>query len=124
MCGETFAATREAEAIGRGGAHGHARGLDTERCCEPLAHLVTHAVDPGLLGDHDAVNVHELPAGLAHIAIGLPQEVQDSLGRQAPHPSRLGRPAEFANLVAHIVENAMLNGETIRLDGALRMPPK
>jgi NAD(P)-dependent dehydrogenase (short-subunit alcohol dehydrogenase family) len=55
---------------------------------------------------------------------GLPQEVQDSLGRQAPHPSRLGRPAEFANLVAHIVENAMLNGETIRLDGALRMAPK
>jgi NAD(P)-dependent dehydrogenase (short-subunit alcohol dehydrogenase family) len=55
---------------------------------------------------------------------GLPQEVQESLGRQAPHPSRLGRPAEFANLVAHIVENAMLNGETIRLDGALRMAPK
>jgi NAD(P)-dependent dehydrogenase (short-subunit alcohol dehydrogenase family) len=55
---------------------------------------------------------------------GLPQEVQDSLGQQAPHPSRLGRPAEFANLVAHIVENAMLNGETIRLDGALRMAPK
>ncbi|MDQ0680124.1 NAD(P)-dependent dehydrogenase (short-subunit alcohol dehydrogenase family) [Arthrobacter pascens] len=55
---------------------------------------------------------------------GLPQEVQDSLGQQVPHPSRLGRPAEFANLVAHIVENAMLNGETIRLDGALRMGPK
>jgi NAD(P)-dependent dehydrogenase (short-subunit alcohol dehydrogenase family) len=55
---------------------------------------------------------------------GLPQEVQDSLGQQVPHPSRLGRPAEFANLVAHIAENAMLNGETIRLDGALRMGPK
>jgi NAD(P)-dependent dehydrogenase (short-subunit alcohol dehydrogenase family) len=55
---------------------------------------------------------------------GLPQESQDSLGRQVPHPSRLGRPAEYANLVAHIVENAMLNGETIRLDGAIRMGPK
>ena len=55
---------------------------------------------------------------------GLPQEAQDSLGRQVPHPSRLGRPAEYANLVAHIVENAMLNGETIRLDGAIRMGPK
>jgi NAD(P)-dependent dehydrogenase (short-subunit alcohol dehydrogenase family) len=55
---------------------------------------------------------------------GLPQEAQDSLGRQVPHPSRLGRPAEYANLVAHIVDNAMLNGETIRLDGAIRMAPK
>ena len=55
---------------------------------------------------------------------GLPQESQDSLGRQVPHPSRLGKPAEYASLVAHIVENAMLNGETIRLDGAIRMGPK
>jgi NAD(P)-dependent dehydrogenase (short-subunit alcohol dehydrogenase family) len=55
---------------------------------------------------------------------GLPQEAQDSLGQQVPHPSRLGRPAEYANLVAHIVDNAMLNGETIRLDGAIRMGPK
>ncbi|HYH77579.1 MAG TPA: SDR family NAD(P)-dependent oxidoreductase, partial [Arthrobacter sp.] len=49
---------------------------------------------------------------------GLPQDAQDSLGRQVPHPSRLGKPEEYASLVAHIVENAMLNGETIRLDGA------
>lgn len=52
---------------------------------------------------------------------GLPQDAQDSLGQQVPHPARLGRPAEYANLAAHIVENAMLNGETIRLDGAIRM---
>jgi len=55
---------------------------------------------------------------------GLPQEAQDSLGQQVPHPSRLGRPAEYANLAAHIVDNAMLNGETIRLDGGIRMGPK
>jgi NAD(P)-dependent dehydrogenase (short-subunit alcohol dehydrogenase family) len=55
---------------------------------------------------------------------GLPKEAQDSLGHQVPHPSRLGRPAEYANLAAHIVDNAMLNGETIRLDGAIRMGPK
>ncbi|MFD1214690.1 SDR family NAD(P)-dependent oxidoreductase, partial [Arthrobacter sp. GCM10027362] len=55
---------------------------------------------------------------------GLPAEAQESLGRQVPHPARLGRPAEYANLAAHIVENAMLNGETIRLDGAIRMAPK
>jgi NAD(P)-dependent dehydrogenase (short-subunit alcohol dehydrogenase family) len=55
---------------------------------------------------------------------GLPQEAQDSLAAQVPHPSRLGRPAEFAALVQHIVENPMLNGETIRLDGAIRMGPR
>jgi NAD(P)-dependent dehydrogenase (short-subunit alcohol dehydrogenase family) len=55
---------------------------------------------------------------------GLPPEAQDSLGKQVPHPSRLGKPAEYASLVAHIVDNAMLNGETIRLDGAIRMAPK
>ncbi|MDD3763497.1 MAG: 3-hydroxyacyl-CoA dehydrogenase [Nevskiales bacterium] len=55
---------------------------------------------------------------------GLPQEAQDSLGMQVPFPSRLGQPAEFAQLVQSIVENPMLNGETIRLDGAIRMAPK
>lgn len=55
---------------------------------------------------------------------GLPPEAQESLGKQVPHPSRLGKPAEYASLVAHIVDNAMLNGETIRLDGAIRMGPK
>ena len=55
---------------------------------------------------------------------GLPQDVQESLGRTVPFPPRLGRPEEYASLVAHIVENQMLNGEVIRLDGALRMAPK
>ena len=54
----------------------------------------------------------------------MPQDVQDSLARQIPFPSRLGRPDEYAALVAHICENAMLNGECIRLDGAIRMGPK
>jgi NAD(P)-dependent dehydrogenase (short-subunit alcohol dehydrogenase family) len=54
----------------------------------------------------------------------LPQEAQDSLGKQVPFPSRLGRPAEFAALVESIVTNPMLNGETIRIDGAIRMAPK
>jgi NAD(P)-dependent dehydrogenase (short-subunit alcohol dehydrogenase family) len=55
---------------------------------------------------------------------GLPQAAQDSLAAQVPHPSRLGRPSEYASLVRHIVDNPMLNGETIRLDGAIRMQPK
>lgn len=55
---------------------------------------------------------------------GLPTEVQESLGRTVPFPSRLGRADEYARLVQHIVENPMLNGECIRLDGALRMAPK
>ena len=55
---------------------------------------------------------------------GLPQEAQDSLGAQVPHPSRLGDPDEYAALVEHIVHNPMLNGEVIRLDGAIRMAPR
>ncbi|GGL86864.1 3-hydroxyacyl-CoA dehydrogenase [Deinococcus aerolatus] len=55
---------------------------------------------------------------------GLPQEAQDSLGQQVPFPSRLGRADEYAALVRHIFENQMLNGETIRLDGAVRMAPR
>jgi len=55
---------------------------------------------------------------------GLTQEAQDSLGAQVPHPSRLGKPAEYAALVQHIIENPMINGETIRLDGAIRMAPQ
>jgi NAD(P)-dependent dehydrogenase (short-subunit alcohol dehydrogenase family) len=56
--------------------------------------------------------------------LGMPQEVQDALGQMVPFPSRLGKPAEYAALVRHIVENEMLNGEVIRLDGAIRMAPK
>lgn len=56
--------------------------------------------------------------------LGLPQAAQDSLGQQVPFPSRLGRPDEYAALVQQIVENDYLNGETIRLDGAIRMAPK
>lgn len=55
---------------------------------------------------------------------GLPEDVKKVLGAQVPFPSRLGDPSEYAALACHIIENAMLNGEVIRLDGALRMPPK
>jgi NAD(P)-dependent dehydrogenase (short-subunit alcohol dehydrogenase family) len=61
---------------------------------------------------------------LTPMMAGLPQEVQDSLGRQVPFPPRLGRPDEYADLVASIYGNAMINGETIRLDGAIRMQPR
>jgi len=55
---------------------------------------------------------------------GLPEAARASLGKQVPFPSRLGQPSEYAALAAHIMENAMLNGETIRLDGAIRMQPR
>lgn len=55
---------------------------------------------------------------------GLPQEAQDSLGKQVPFPPRLGDPSEYGALACHIVENQMLNGEVIRLDGAIRMAPR
>ena len=54
----------------------------------------------------------------------LPQTVRDSLGQSVPHPARLGLPDEFAQLALHILSNPMLNGETIRLDGAIRMTPR
>lgn len=54
----------------------------------------------------------------------LPQRVRDSLGSAAPHPARLGRPEEYASLARHLIENQMINGETIRLDGAIRMQPR
>ena len=61
---------------------------------------------------------------LTPMLMGLPQAAQDSLGTQVPHPSRLGRPEEYAQLVASIIANPMLNGEVIRLDGAIRMAPR
>jgi len=61
---------------------------------------------------------------LTPMLMGLPQAAQDSLGTQVPHPARLGRPAEYARLVESIVANPMLNGEVIRLDGAIRMAPR
>jgi NAD(P)-dependent dehydrogenase (short-subunit alcohol dehydrogenase family) len=55
---------------------------------------------------------------------GLPEDARVSLGKQVPFPSRLGKPEEYAALVKHIIENEMLNGEVVRLDGAIRMAPK
>ncbi|MFD4763043.1 3-hydroxyacyl-CoA dehydrogenase [Streptomyces sp. NPDC058439] len=72
------------------------------------------------------IRVVTIAPGLFHTPMfaSFPQSAIDALGRQVPHPARLGDPAEFASLTAHIVENPMLNGETIRLDGALRMAPR
>ena len=61
---------------------------------------------------------------LTPMAEGMPEHVQEALGAAVPFPSRLGKPEEFADLVAHIMENAYINGETIRLDGAARLAPK
>jgi NAD(P)-dependent dehydrogenase (short-subunit alcohol dehydrogenase family) len=61
---------------------------------------------------------------LTPMMAALPAEAQESLGKQVPFPPRLGHPAEYASLVRQIVENPMLNGETIRLDGAIRMAPR
>ncbi|MEO7687762.1 MAG: SDR family NAD(P)-dependent oxidoreductase [Sphingomonas sp.] len=61
---------------------------------------------------------------LTPMLMGLPQAAQDSLGTQVPHPSRLGKPSEYAIMVESIIANPMLNGEVIRLDGAIRMAPR
>jgi NAD(P)-dependent dehydrogenase (short-subunit alcohol dehydrogenase family) len=72
------------------------------------------------------IRVMTIAPGLFHTPMfdALPTETIASLGSQTPHPSRLGKPEEYAALVTHIIENPMLNGETIRLDGAIRMGPR
>ena len=74
----------------------------------------------------DGIRVMTIAPGIFEtpMLLGMPREVQDALGKMVPFPSRLGRPAEYAGLVRHIIENEMLNGEVIRLDGAIRMAPK
>lgn len=69
-----------------------------------------NAIAPGLFG--------------TPLLLGMPQEVQDSLAASVPFPSRFGTPAEYASLVVHMAENAMINGECVRLDGAIRMQPR
>lgn len=72
------------------------------------------------------IRVNTIAPGLfkTPLLAGLPEAAQASLGQQVPHPSRLGDPSEYGALAAHIVSNPMLNGETIRLDGAIRMAPR
>ena len=72
------------------------------------------------------VRVNAIAPGvfLTPMMAGLPQPAQDSLGTSVPFPARLGQPAEYAALAVHIIENGYINGETIRIDGALRMAPK
>lgn len=72
------------------------------------------------------IRVNTIAPGLfkTPLLAGLPEKMQQELGATVPFPNRLGNPAEFAQLVQAIIENKLINGETIRLDGALRMPPK
>ncbi|MBU6286312.1 MAG: 3-hydroxyacyl-CoA dehydrogenase [Betaproteobacteria bacterium] len=74
----------------------------------------------------DGIRVVTIAPGLFETPLlaALPEEAKSSLGRQVPFPPRLGRPEEYAQMVRQIVENCMLNGETIRLDGAIRMAPR
>ena len=87
-------------------------------------------------GRHDAAHRRDLSRDLIRVVTiapglfdtpllaGLPEPAKESLGKQVPHPSRLGKPDEYGALAVHIVENPMLNGEVIRLDGAIRMAPR
>ena len=87
-------------------------GIDAPRAARDLASLKirVNTIAPGLF--------------LTPLLMGLNEEARKSLGAQVPHPARLGDASEYGNLAVHIVENPMLNGETIRLDGAIRMAPR
>ena len=105
---------------------------------ETLAHLYTYdtvhgradreatARDGKLFIDDRAIRVVTIAPGMFNTSLlaGLPGKAISSLAEQVPHPSRLGRPDEYGQLVGHIVDNHMLNGEVIRLDGAMRMAAK
>lgn len=85
---------------------------------------MTLPVARDLAGHH--IRVVTIAPGLFETPLlgALPDDVRSSLGRQVPYPSRLGQPAEYADLVAAVIGNPMLNGEVIRLDGAIRMAPR
>ena len=82
-------------------------------------HLMKHLAQHGIRVCTIAPGLFKTP-----LLAGLPEEAQASLGKQVPHPARLGDPDEYGALAVHIVENPMLNGEVIRLDGAIRMAPR
>ncbi len=73
-----------------------------------------------------AIRVVSIAPGMFEtpLFLGLPEAARRSLAEQVPHPSRMGRPAEFADCVSFVIGNPMINGETIRLDGAIRMAPR
>ena len=74
----------------------------------------------------DGIRVLTIAPGIFETPMmaGMPEEIRESLGKQVPFPSRLGKPAEYAQLARAMIENEMLNGETVRLDGAIRMAPR
>ena len=83
-----------------------------QTCALPISSVGIRVVTiiPGLIG--------------TPMLLGMPPEVQDSLAQQVPFPKRFGRPDEYSKLVMHIIDNEMINGCSIRLDGAIRMQPK
>ena len=91
-----------------------------------LGDLAAFARQPRPVALARGVRVCTIAPGLfdTPLLASLPEPARLSLGKQVPFPPRLGRPAEYAALAAHIIENVMLNGETIRLDGAIRMAPR
>ena len=82
------------------------------------------ALDTNVLAYAEGVNGAERRGTALDLVHGLPQEATDALAAAIPYPARLGEPGEFAQLVLAMIENDYLNGEIVRLDGALRMPPK
>jgi len=115
VAGKTFLVTGSASGLGAGAALALAKAGIVGLTLPAARDLARHAIRVVTI----APGLFDTPL----LAV-LPEEHRKSLAESVPFPNRLGTPSEFAGLVKHIIENTMLNGETIRLDGALRMPPK
>ena len=112
------------EAYPIGAASARESYLRGERILEVARRAGCDGIHPGYGFLSENADFAQAVADAGIVFVGPPADVQRSLGDSVPFPKRLGRPEEYAALVRHVLENPMLNGETIRLDGALRMAPQ
>src|SRR5204862_63330 len=97
---------------------------NAEKVAAEVRGVALHADVTEEEGMKAAIAKAEAAHGVERLLMGVNQQARKSLGAQVPHPARLGEPDDYGALAVHIVENAMLNGETLRLDGAIRMAPR
>ena len=121
----------DAGITGQEGTQGECHGLHVDPVClgstSPARHEEAGCIEdvrPNALGAQAGVNTIAPGLIATPMLLTMPQEIQDSLAASVPFPARFGEASEYADLALHIIGNVMLNGDVIRLDGALRLAPK